>query len=292
MNCSILLVNYNSFELIKNAINSIFEKTEGITYEVIVVDNCSSDGEQVKKYFGDKIVYIQSYENVGFGRANNEGIKIAKGENILFLNPDTILVNNAVKILSDYLDTNETVGVVGGNLYDKENNSTHSYEKYLPSMVWELNMLFGGLISKIRYGKNYYFNYSTIPQKVGYITGADMMVRKSVLDEVGSFDKDFFMYYEETELTYRITKKGYIIMSIPEAKIIHLEGQSFLDNNLKRIQYILQSRKIYYRKTHYFFARILLNIIFTTTCFSRIVIFTLLGNKHKIKLWKTIFKNR
>ncbi len=291
MNCSIILVNYNSFELIKNAINSVFEKTEGVTYEVIVVDNCSSDGERVKAYFGNKIIYIQNTENIGFGRANNEGIKIAKGRNILFLNPDTILINNAIKILSDYLDENEKVGVVGGNLYDSNEKPTISYMKYLPSILWELDILFQMRISRSIWGKNYYFNHSEKPQPVGYVSGAGMMVRKSILEEVGYFDEDFFLYFEETELTYRIRKKNYKIMSVPIAQIIHLESQSFVyDINNIKMKYLLQSRKEYYKKTQILFYRLLISIIYNTICFSRIFIFSFFRNRQKLNFWKMMFK--
>jgi GT2 family glycosyltransferase len=250
MDVSIIIVNYNTSALIKNLLDSLYDKTEGVNFEVIVVDNNPTEQFAVDlEYYIDKIIYIPLNENVGFGRANNEGLKVAKGRNIFFLNPDTLLLNNAIKILSDYLDSHDKVGVCGGNLYDASMNPTHSYQMTLPSVTWELNLFFGkGMWYKLVYGKNYTHNYTQKPKEVAYITGADMMVKRQVLDSVGGFNPAFFMYYEETELSYRIQKNGYKIMSVPDAKIMHLEGKS-IQTNLSKQQMLLASRKTYYRLT-------------------------------------------
>ena len=132
---SIILVNYNTIHLLVNALDSLFEKCNDISYEVIVVDNNSSDNsrEICKSRYGERVFFLSLLENVGFGRANNEGIKIAKGKNVFLLNPDTILLNNAVKILSEFLDNHINVAICGGNLYTKELEPIHSYLMYLPS---------------------------------------------------------------------------------------------------------------------------------------------------------------
>jgi GT2 family glycosyltransferase len=287
MEVSIIIVNYNTSVLIKNLLRTIEKKTEGISYEVIVVDNNPTEqfAVDIKDYL-DRIIYLPLKENVGFGRANNEGLKIANGRNIFFLNPDTLLVNNAIKILSDYLDENENVGVCGGNLYDKDMNPIHSFIRMLPSPIWDLNSLLGNLIFKSLYGKDIQFNYTGKPLSVGYVTGADMMVKRSVLDAVGNFDSDFFMYYEETELSYRITEAGYDIVSIPNAKIIHLEGQSFIIKE-ERIKKIIHSLKIYDKKTikNKFYLS-LCNFIRILNCRCRIIIFRIIHNQDKLLFWK------
>jgi GT2 family glycosyltransferase len=118
-----------------------------------------------------------------------------------------------------------------------------------PSLTWELNLFFGrSLWYRLLYGKSFTFNYSSKSKEVAYITGADMMVKRHVLEEVGAFNPAFFMYYEETELSYRIQKNGYKIMSVPDAKIMHLEGKS-IQTNLSKQQMLLASRKTYYRLT-------------------------------------------
>ena len=249
MDVSIIIVNYKTVPLILNCLRSVYQYTENLSFEIIVVDNNSGDDFERKiKAEYDNVKCIALAENIGFGRANNEGIKVAQGRNILFLNPDTLLLNNAVKILSDYLDAHPTVGVCGGNLYDEEMKPTHSYFMLLPSFVWELDLLCHGWLHRMAWGKNVQFNHRGKPRKVGYICGADMMVKRSVLEQVGCFSPLFFMYYEETELTYRIKDAGYSIISVPEAKIQHLEGKSMGGKqiNMSRILYSERSLSIYY----------------------------------------------
>ena len=247
---SIIIVNYNTSVLIKNLLQTIEEKTEGISYEVIVVDNNPTEQFYLDlKDYLEKIIYLPLKENVGFGRANNEGLKVAKGRNIFFLNPDTLLINNAIKILSDYLDSYEQVGVCGGNLYEASLQPMHSFVRVLPSFLWDFNSLMLGIPFRILYGRNFQHNYTEKPIEVGYITGADMMVKRSVLNEVGGFDPDFFMYYEESELSFRIKQTGKKIISLPYAKIIHLEGQSF-EIKENRIKQIAASQMIYDCKTN------------------------------------------
>ena len=120
MDVSIIIINYNTLDMTRACIDSIFEKTSSLDFEVILVDNNSKDNS--KDFFekDKRIIYVYNNDNLGFGVANNVGLKFAKGRNILFLNSDTLLVNNAIKILSDYLDGNSDVGACGGNLYNKD----------------------------------------------------------------------------------------------------------------------------------------------------------------------------
>lgn len=253
MDVSVIIVNYNTLELTKNTIESVLEKTKGVTYEIILVDNASTDDsvEFFENNYKDKIIFIKNNENLGFGRANNKGIEIAKGKYVFLLNSDTLLINNAIKILFDYMEKTVECGICGGNLYDIDLKPTHSFLADLPYMTLKtefdsyLNIV-SKLYRKLR-KKRKDFNYNDVPQKVGYITGADMMIRKKLLDKVGMFDNDFFMYSEEVELTYRIYKAGYTSFSVPQAKIIHLEGKSTIFKENK-VRMMLESKYKYYYK--------------------------------------------
>lgn len=229
MDVSVIIVNYNTMQMTDEAIDSVYEHTSGIDFEIILVDNASADGS--KEFFEKKsgITYIYSQENLGFGKGNNLGLKYAIGRNILFLNSDTLLRNNAIKVLSDYMDRNPDVGVCGGNLFNYKGKPTISYEIKRPSIIRELNKVLGGHLYRIFY-KDIHFNSSKKVKKVGYVSGADFMTRKSILDKHGAFSPEFFMYYEETELAHRINKAGYRIVSVPEAEIVHLEGMSLQIN--------------------------------------------------------------
>lgn len=291
MDVSIIIVNYITPVLLKNCISSIFDKTDGVNFEIIVVDNNSNDGSEV--LINDNfptVTYIQSGSNLGFGKANNLGVRIAKGRNIFFLNSDTILLNNAVKILSDYLDKNPKVGVCGGNLYDENGIATHSHLKILPGLFYEFNQICFSFYSKF-FVKNFHHNYEKHPIEVSYVTGADMMIKKSLIDIVGCFDPDFFLYYEETELQNRISKTGYKIMNVPQSKIIHLEGASSINSEWK-INVILESYKLYLSKIYKFkLTQKFTVFMFKIKCLRNLFLYTIINNKQNKNYWLMNFKN-
>ena len=235
MDVSIIIVNYHSSEMVIDCINSIHAKTQNVSFEVIVVDNASNDGsvERLRDTFGDKIKLIASPENLGFGKANNLGAAEASGDYLFLLNPDTILVNNAIGILHQYMRNNPKVGVAGGNLFSPDLTPASSFCREFDDLLLEKkraswSKLVGDRIkAKLHIGSNNplaEFNHAKEPQKVAYIFGADMMMPRTVFEKVNGFDPDFFMYGEEEELTWRITAQGYDVISVSEAKIIHLEG--------------------------------------------------------------------
>ena len=251
MDVSIIIVNYNTWELTSQCIDSIYRITEAVSFEVILVDNASVDGSRERFQNDTRIIYIYSEENLGFGRANNMGLSVAKGRNILFLNPDTLLLNNAVKILSSVLDSNTEVGVCGGNLYDAQMIPALSFKRIFPGIAEECNSLLFHVPEKLFYGRSWYHNYTSEPMDVAYVSGADLMVRKSVLDEVGAFSPEFFMYYEETDLCFRIAAAGYRIRSVPQACIQHLEGGSFQNTvNIRRLTFSENGRDVFYKRNY------------------------------------------
>jgi GT2 family glycosyltransferase len=260
----------------------VFDKTRDITFEVIVVDNASTDGSQqmIRDEF-QNVIFIESLENMGFGRANNLGAKSATGKYLMFLNSDTVLVNNAIKILFDFIDKNPTVGICGGNLFDENKNPVHSYSK-LPCIMQEIKRLF--LIPDTDY-----FNHTNKPKKVGYITGADLMIRADIFNKLNGFDSDFFMYYEESELTYRVKREEYKVYNVPQAEIIHLEKKSFSENS-RRLEMIFKSCNTYYKKTHSRLYQIIITIILLMIIISRLIIFSFLINAKKINCWKSILQ--
>ena len=249
---SIIIINYNTLKMTDECICSVIEKTSGISYEIILVDNASIDGS--KEFFSKdkRVTYIYNDENLGFSRANNKGIERAQGRNILFLNSDTLLRNNAIKILSDFLDKNPKVGACGGNLFDSKGNPVHSFFRYNTSIYEELNKILQDIPDRLLFGKNRQFNYSGHNLKVKHITGADLMTRKTILNTVGVFNPSFFMYHEDTELCHRMSKAGYYIVSVPAAEITHLVHATVkdaMDDYYKqRIQE--DSRNIYFNLTH------------------------------------------
>ena len=252
MDVSIIIVNYNTIDLIANAISSIYKFTKEIAFEIIVVDNNTQDLSPLLN-INPQIRLLQLNCNHGFGWANNEGVKISQGRYVLFLNPDTLLCNNAIYILCHQLDVNEKYGVCGGNLFTLDKRPMHSY--------YYNTMSFRYLFKTIFFKNNYIFNiqnqfnFSTTNKYVDYITGADLMIRKDLFEKIGGFSKRIFMYFEDVDLCYKVRKKGFKVASIPAAQIIHLEGQS-LNNvndekkNKTRLKWSVESRAAFLYENH------------------------------------------
>lgn len=251
MDVSIIIVNYKNSNLVNDCIKSIFDNVKDIDYEIIVVDNNTEDLSSVIDTHDDsRVSLLQLPKNIGFGRANNAGAKIAKGRNFFFLNPDTVLLNNAVKILSDYLDTHPECGACGGNLYTSEQKPMHSFRRMMPGILDSIDTVLSRRLSRIMYGKSHEFNFSGKEMNVGYITGADLMIPAYIFTSLDGFNDKIFLYYEETDLCKRIADKGYEIVSVPSSRIVHLWGQSHKRKDARKINtlpfvYEGESRKIY-----------------------------------------------
>ncbi len=226
---SIIIVNYKTKDLTIDCLKSIYEKTNDLNFDVFVIDNNSQDGsvEAIRSAF-PQINLIENSKNSGFGSANNIGIRQSDAKYVFLLNSDTILVNNAVKILFDFMQENPDIGACGGNLYSKDMKNMHSYGTFLTLKRQILKTFFLKLFfPKERKAINDKGrNEENLKKQVEFITGADLMIRKEALDKTGLFDERIFMYSEESELQFRITKAGYKIFINPEAKIIHLHDQS------------------------------------------------------------------
>lgn len=270
MDVSIIIVNYNTKDLLFNCLDSIQTQTKEIDYEIIVFDNASNDGsiEMIKKEFPN-IKLIKSNKNLGFGKANNLAAKTAKGKYLFLLNSDTKLRNNIVKIFFDFAEKHRefNIGAIGAILLDENLNVIHSFG-YLPSFlrdVWfDLKTSILNLLGRTRYlkikkslkdilrlKKRTYSNQNTFFE-VEYVTGADMFIKKEDFNLFGGFDPNYFMYFEESDLQYRMQNSGFKNIIITESQLIHFEGASFkydkrkTDNN-KRF-YQDESRFYYYKK--------------------------------------------
>lgn len=231
MDVSILIVNYNTYQLTKNCIDSVFQHTTGIDFELILVDNASSDQSRNLFPQDKRIVWVPSPVNVGFGRANNLGCRHARGKYIFLLNSDTLLLNNAVKIFFDYAEAHrvEKLGALGTTLWNAQRLPAHSAGRFPTPWNALLFILSSymrrfGLDLHKRYFQKPLLNHSV--QEVEYITGADLFIPRAVLEQVEFFHPAFFMYFEETDLQKRMEQQGFSRRLIPGARIIHLEGAS------------------------------------------------------------------
>lgn len=245
---SIVIVNYNTKVLLCDCLDSIFSLTKRIDFEVIVVDNASSDGSEtyVRERF-PSILWVNSGSNLGFGRANNLGVERAMGKYIFFLNSDTILLNDAVSLFFDYMESNrekESLGVLGAYLLDKNGNVNISCG-YFPTPKREFAYLWRKLCHKS-------IEVSNSDKYVECISGADMFIPRELFLKIGGFDPQIFMYYEETDLQYRLSKIDVNRKVITGPRIIHLEGGSFKSKGLSLNRFrMAQSSYNYYLRKHY-----------------------------------------
>lgn len=244
---SIIIVNYNTPILTQQCINSIFKYTSGISFEVILIDNASSDESRIIFSNDSRIIYQYETINHGFGKANNIASQRARGKYLFFLNSDTVLLNNAVLELYSYYENHvqDNIGVIGGYLLDNDRNQIHSGGAF-PFFKTVIKPILG-------LGSSHH---------IDYVTGADMFLPVTLYKEVGMFDEDFFMYYEETYMQYLISKLSYKNILVKGPRIIHLEGQSqHKHSNKKRIQ-INRSLFIFWRKIYSPYRVVLYKLVF------------------------------
>lgn len=292
MDVSIIYVNYHTSSLIADSIKSVIRHVTDINYEFIIVDNNSEKNiENILSPFIPvdlSVKYIYNNENIGFGPANNIGAQYASGTYLFFLNPDTLLLNNAIKILSDFLNGHPDVGGCGGNLMDINNSHAYSFYKYFPGIRWELEAFTHYIFSHPFNSRNRCCNFSDSPIPVAYISGADLMVRKDIFQEVKGFPSDLFMYWDDVELCKRIKDIGYKIYNVPDARICHLESRSFDNMNLSNtLKYELQEkyRQIYLKRNIGTFQTKIADIIYWLILTTRV-----LGTKGKKKEYYKIRK--
>lgn len=240
MKFSFIIINYNTKELTSNCIDSILSAFNREQYEIIVVDNNSTDSSQDllnKKYY-KKINLILNKENFGFAAANNIGSKIAQGELLFFLNSDTVINKDFLPEVYKYFMKDTNLGVLGFNLIDKEGKKQpHAFGK------------FPGIINVI---KNKFItenNYSSNLIETDWVSGAALIIKKEIFKKIGEFDENFFMYFEEVDLCKRVKLLGLKVAVCFNITIIHLCGRSPINyRERKKIYYQSQD---YYNKKYY-----------------------------------------
>ncbi len=285
MDVSVIIVNYNTRKMLAECLDSLYKYTTGVQFEVIVVDNASVDGS--KEYINDKfqqVMWIDSDINLGFGRANNFGAVRASGKYLFLLNSDTLLLNNAVKLFYDYAETHtcERIGVLGCWLLDRNLRSNTSFGRF-PSPCNEFRYLIGRLFRCAK-------DYSNHPDEynVDFVVGADMFVSRDIFLEFGGFDKNIFMYYEETDLQLRMAREGYLRRIIDGPCIMHFDGGSFGNLGLTFNRFIMSQHSYnYYICKHY--SGIKFVLFYLSLCLIRVsVLFNRWSVRERVEAYKTV----
>jgi len=267
---SIITVSFNTKPLLKQCMESVYQNLDNIEHEIFIVDNNSQDGSpgMVKESFPD-VKLIENKENMGFAKANNQALKQAKGEYLLLLNSDTIVLPGTLNIMMDFMDANPKVGGLGAKLVDQDLNLQTSC-RHFPTLFTVFSQLFGlsAMFPKSKIFGRYdmsYWDHGQI-RKVDCVPGTSLLVRKKAMQEVGLLDKNYFMYFEDTDWCYRFARAGWKVVFLPDAKVIHLGGASaaksnrgpFYDKTLTKE--FFNSLFYYFKKFHGCFSVLILRI--------------------------------
>ena len=263
MDLSVVIVNYQTFELTKNTINSIFEYDYPFELEVIVVDNASSDDSmtRLQDYFGDRVRFIASAENNGFAAGNNQALRVVEARYVLLLNSDTIVWENTLESIYNYMEDHKDVGACGCRVLLENGELDKACKRSFPNVKNSFFRLFH--IPTNSADDNY--NLDNLPDdeiyEIDCLTGAFMFMRKEALDTAGLLDETFFMYGEDIDLCYRIKNSGWKIIYYGESKITHLKGASSKKQKSKLIYEFYRAMYIYYKKHHAEESSFIVNIV-------------------------------
>jgi len=263
---SVIIVNWNTRELLLNCIESFYRTVNGLSSEIFVVDNGSSDGsaDSVRRTFPE-IELIKNERNLGFARANNQALRKRKGRYALLLNTDVILTPGAVETLVEFMDCNPTVGIAGGQLVNGDGSKQNSFDNF-PSITAEA---FNKSLLRILFPRRYpskRVNYSA-PVEVQSVIGACMIVRSRAIEEVGLLDEDYFFFLEETDWCYRMRRGKWRVCHVPHAKVVHFQGRTAdLVKDRAKIEYY-RSLYLFFKKHRGIGASVLLRgFLFSRFC--------------------------
>ena len=240
MKLAIIIINWNTRDLLAQSLNSIFVNQPSWPFDVWVVDNGSIDGsvEMTRQRFPD-VRLIENLENLGFAKANNQAIRLSRGRYILLLNSDALLMPNTIQKMIDVMISDSSIGIAGAQLLHPDGRLQVSHSP-LPTYWTEVYHLFG--LDKLSKPKRNHLEY----EETGTVSGACMLIRKTLLDQIGLLDEAFFIFSEEVDLCNRCHKAGQKVVCIYSATAIHAEGGS-TGQTVQRIV------RLYSSKLHYFY---------------------------------------
>ncbi len=255
MKLTIAIVSYNAKEYLLGCLRSIENGTKGIEYEVIVVDNASKDPgtKEVRQEF-PKISMIENKRNVGFSAANNQAIKLAKGEYVLLLNHDTKVSEGSLLKLVEFLDKHPEAGACGAKVLNSDGTVQHQCKRGFPTPLSTLCHMSG--LNRVFPGNKLFGHYlmtyldTEKVAEVDALSGACMLIRRKILEDIGGMDESFFLYGEDIDVCYRIKEKGWKIFYVPSSRIVHFGGVGSRSMSYRSIREFYRSMKLFYNK-HY-----------------------------------------
>lgn len=259
---SITIVTYNRKQMLEQCLNSIFSQKQHCSYEVIVVDNCSVDGtaDVVRAKF-PSVTLISNSQNLGFAKANNQGIQHSRGPFVLLLNDDTIVLPGALKSMVTFALSHPEVGALGCQLRNPNGTIQPSCGEFPTLLKIALQV-----VTRVKIKRMMVWGYDAI-REVDWVTGACMLIPRGVIEKVGMLDEDYFMYHEDADWCYRVRQAGFKAYFIPDAQMIHYKGKHW---EVWDPRILIENRKsllTFYRKHYGTFALLRLKI-FTIPAFA------------------------
>ena len=253
LDLSIIIVNYNVKEFLQNLIHSIFKSALNISYEIIIIDNASDDGsvEFIKDKFPE-IKLISNEKNLGFSKANNLGLKIAKGKYLLLLNPDALLREDTLQKMMEFFRNTPDAGLAGCKILNPDGSLQLACRRSFPGpwtsfcKVTGLSTIFPRSRIFARYNLTYLDENQSY--EVDAISGSFMMMKREVYEKVGGFDEEFFMYGEDLDLCYRIQKAGYKVYYVHDTQIIHYKGESTKRSSFDETKVFYNAMNLFVKK--------------------------------------------
>jgi N-acetylglucosaminyl-diphospho-decaprenol L-rhamnosyltransferase len=251
LDLSIIILNWNTRDLLADCLTSIVETTEGLPLEVIVVDNASTDGspEMMRERF-PRAQLVANQANVGFARGNNQGVELSRGRYLMLLNSDACLLPGAAQALLTLAEAQPSAGVVGAQLLNADGSFQASHSRF-PTQ-WQEFLILSGL-GRMLYGRWYPSHgpeEDKGPQRVDYVEGACLLVRHEAFDGAGGLDEGYFMYAEEVDWCYAMRARAWEVWYQPAARVVHLGGGSSQTRRPEREGDLYRSRVRFFRK-HY-----------------------------------------
>ncbi len=248
MDISVIIVNWNTRNLLLDCIRSVYETVQEIAFEIWVVDNGSTDGSQqaVRAAF-PQVHLIENMQNRGFAAANNQALKKMNGRYALLLNSDAALTDGAAQKLLAFMESTPTAGMACGQLLNPDGSRQNSIANFPTLLTLISNETLLRILLPEKFPSKRRNYAEPIPVESGI--GACLMIRKAAMDMVGIFDENFFFFFEETDWAYRMRLANWQIFFVPSARIIHAQGKSAGNSVASRILFY-RSRYIYLKKWH------------------------------------------
>ena len=248
MDLSVIILTYNAKDLLRQCLKSVFVSKTNFKFEVLIPDNGSTDGaiEMIKSEF-PQVKLIENGKNLGFSGGNNVAIKQSIGRHILLLNPDTEVRPDTFDLSIKYMDAHSMVGIMSCKVLLPNGQLHEACRRRFPNPANAFLRLFG-----FRKFSNYNYHNISVDQEmeVDSVTGAYLMIRRSVVDQVGLLDEQFFMYGEDLDWCWRVKEAGFKVLYYPSAQITHYLYGSAKFVKFRSVQWAHDAMKIFYRK-HY-----------------------------------------